>query len=240
MGHLLKGHRALVTGGTRGIGAAIASRLYQEGAEVLITGRHPLGNHDPRFTYHAVDLSQSELVEAFGHQISRHGGIDILINNAGINKIEPFEDISLSDFEEIQQVNVTAPFLLIRVLLPGMRKKGWGRIVNITSIFGVISKELRASYSASKFALDGMTAALAAEVASQEILANCVAPGFIETDLTQSILGAQGIKEVSTQIPARRLGRPDEVAALVAWLAGPENTYVTGQTLVIDGGFSRV
>ena len=121
-----------------------------------------------------------------------------------------------------------------------MRKKGWGRIVNVTSIFGVISKELRGAYSASKFGLDGLTAALAAEAAADGVLANCVAPGFIDTDLTRRVLGPRGMAEMAKRIPARRLGKPAEIAALVAWLAGPENTYLSGQQVVIDGGFSRV
>jgi 3-oxoacyl-[acyl-carrier protein] reductase len=121
-----------------------------------------------------------------------------------------------------------------------MRQQRWGRIVNIGSIFGVVSKEFRAPYSASKFALDGMTAALAAEVASEGILANCVSPGVIDTELTRQVLSEAGIAELVTRIPIRRLGKPEEVAALVAWLVGPENTYISGQNIVIDGGFTRV
>src|SRR5581483_7156539 len=158
----------------------------------------------------------------------------ILVNNAGINKIGPFAEIAFEDFERIEHVNVTAPFLLMQSVVPSMRRKKWGRIVNITSIFGVISKEFRAPYSASKFALDGMTAALAAEVAVDGILANCVSPGFIETDLTRSILGDSGIAELVGRVPMRRLGKPEEVAAFVAWLVSDENTYISGQNLVID------
>jgi NAD(P)-dependent dehydrogenase (short-subunit alcohol dehydrogenase family) len=166
--------------------------------------------------------------------------VDILINNAGINKVGPFEDIALDDFDRIQQVNVRAPFLLCRAVLPGMRRKGWGRIVNITSIFSKVSKEMRAPYSASKFALDGLTAALAAEAASQGILANCVAPGVIDTDLTRAVLGETGIREMASKIPVGRLGKPEEIAAFVVWMAGPENTYISGQNIAIDGGFTRV
>ena len=121
-----------------------------------------------------------------------------------------------------------------------MKKKQWGRIVNITSIFGKISKEFRAAYSCTKFGLDGMTLALAAEVASQGILANCVAPGFIDTDLTHQVLGEEGITKLSQEIPMKRLGQPHEIAKLVAWLCSEENTYLTGQNIAIDGGFSRV
>jgi NAD(P)-dependent dehydrogenase (short-subunit alcohol dehydrogenase family) len=126
------------------------------------------------------------------------------------------------------------------MLIPGMRSRGWGRIVNLSSILGKVSKEFRAAYSTSKFGLDGMTAALAAEVAADGILANCVAPGFIDTDLTRSILGEQGIAELVSRIPIKRLGTPEEIAAFVVWLAGPENTYLSGQNIAIDGGFTRV
>ena len=219
--------RALVTGATRGIGAAIATRLSHDGIDVV-----RLGTKD-------VDFADIEATRQFAREIASDD-IDILVNNAGINKIGPFAEIAFEDFERIEHVNVTAPFLLMQSVVPSMRRKKWGRIVNITSIFGVISKEFRAPYSASKFALDGMTAALAAEVAVDGILANCVSPGFIETDLTRSILGDSGIAELVGRVPMRRLGKPEEVAAFVAWLVSDENTYISGQNLVIDGGFSRV
>jgi NAD(P)-dependent dehydrogenase (short-subunit alcohol dehydrogenase family) len=234
-----KGHRALVTGGTRGIGAAIAEELIARGAEVIVTGTDPKGSGPKGSSYRAVDFLDWAATEAFALEAGSQD-VDILINNAGINKVAPFEEIALGDFDRIQQVNVRAPFLLCQALLPGMRRKGWGRIVNITSIFSKVSKELRGPYSASKFALDGLTAALAAEVASQGILANCVAPGVIDTDLTRAVLGETGIREMEAKIPVGRLGRPGEIAAFVVWMAGPENTYISGQNIAIDGGFTRV
>jgi 3-oxoacyl-[acyl-carrier protein] reductase len=120
-----------------------------------------------------------------------------------------------------------------------MRERGWGRIVNIASIWSVVSRPGRGSYSASKFALDGLTAALAAEVAADGVLVNCVSPGFVDTELTRSVLGEDGVAQLVSEVPAGRLAQPDEIAALVAWLAGPENTFVSGQNIVIDGGFSR-
>jgi 3-oxoacyl-[acyl-carrier protein] reductase len=121
-----------------------------------------------------------------------------------------------------------------------MRRRKWGRIVNIASVFGKVSKELRGPYSASKFALDGMTAALAAEAAADGVLANCVSPGFIDTELTRRVLGPAGIERLVATVPIRRLGRPEEIAAFVAWLAGPENTFISGQNIAADGGFTRV
>lgn len=231
--------RALVTGATRGIGRAIAERLLKDGLRVVGTGTRPDGQVPVGCHYEAVDLSDPAATQAFAAKVAGME-IDVLVNNAGINRISPFAEIDPGDFARIQQVNVTAPFLLCQSAIPHMKARGWGRIVNISSVWGKIAKAHRGAYAASKFALDGMTAALAAEVAEFGILANCVAPGFVDTELTRSILGETGMAELATQVPARRLGRPEEIAAFVAWLAGPENTYINGQNIAIDGGFTRV
>jgi NAD(P)-dependent dehydrogenase (short-subunit alcohol dehydrogenase family) len=236
----LAGRTALVTGATRGIGAAIARRLTADGAEVIATGTQPRTEAPEGCAeYRAVDFSDTAAIESFADEIAGRG-VDVLVNSAGINAIDPFAEIAPHDFDRIQAVNVRAPFLLSRAVLPGMRERSWGRIVNIGSIFGTVSKAERGSYSISKFALDGMTAALAAEVARDGVLVNTVSPGVIETELTRDVLGIDGIEEIIRSIPIGRLGKPDEVAALVAWLAGPENTYLSGQNVLIDGGFTRI
>jgi NAD(P)-dependent dehydrogenase (short-subunit alcohol dehydrogenase family) len=235
----LDGRSAIVTGGTRGIGFAIAKRLVADGATVIATGRSVGGTVPEGARYAAVTLDDSASLEAFAARVAEFSP-DILVNNAGINKLALFTEIAMTDFARIQQVNVAAVFRLCQAAVPGMRRRKWGRVVSITSIWGKISRAGRASYSTSKFAIDGMTAALAAEVASDGVLVNCVAPGIIDSDMTRQVLGAQGIAELAAQIPLGRLGRPEEIAAFVAWLVSPENSYISGQNLAIDGGFTRV
>lgn len=235
----MQGKKVVVTGASRGIGAEIA-RFYQEAdAEVIGTRTQDAGsggNCNRWLTVDFTDDSQTlECVEEL-----RKIRPDVLINNAGINKIGAFAEIDLQDFLQIQKVNVVAPFLLSQAVIPGMASRGWGRIVNISSIWGKISKEYRASYSASKFAIDGMTAAISAEHARDGILANCVSPGFTRTELTERVLGADGMTELAAAVPTRRLAEPSEIAKFVFWLGSDENTYLTGQNIALDGGFTRV
>ena len=234
-----KGYRAVVTGATRGIGYAIAERLLQDGLEVIVTGTRKDANYPVGASYRQVNFLDDNSVNEFTKYLKRQK-VDVLINNAGINKIGEFASIDINDFDHILKVNLRTPFQLCQAVIPYMKEKKWGRIVNLTSIFGNITKEYRASYSSSKFGLDGMTAALAAEVSEKGILANSVGPGFIDTELTRSILGEDGISELQDRIPMKRLGHVGEVASLVSWLVSSDNTYMSGQNLMIDGGFSRV
>jgi 3-oxoacyl-[acyl-carrier protein] reductase len=236
---ILSGKVALVTGGTRGIGAAIAEELHNLGASVIVTGTSVdhIGASD--YQYICADFLKQDDLKSLISKI-KDNKIDILINNAGINKIGAISKLSIKDFEKVQRVNVTAPFALCQAVLIGMREREWGRIVNMSSIWGKISKAYRAPYSASKFAIDGLTAAISAEVASDGVLVNSVAPGFIDTELTRNTLGLDGMKELSQQVPIKRVGTVNEVAKFVSWLAGPDNTYISGQNIAIDGGYTRV
>ena len=229
---------ALVTGGTRGIGASIAQALKSCGAEVYITGTDPNFISD-QFNYLFADFSDVKQVIDLCEKLSELK-VDVLVNNAGINKIDTFDEISLEDWNTIQQVNVNAPFAICKTLAPMMAKNNYGRIVNISSIFGNITKEKRASYTASKFALAGMTKALAVDYAQQGVLCNCVAPGFIDTELTRSILNAMQIESLTSLVPMKRLGTTKEIANVVAFLASELNTFITAQTIIVDGGFTNV
>ena len=229
----------LVTGGTRGIGHAIVKEFISKGYNVYYTGTHQPTPDISTASFMPVDFLNDSAFTEFKKNVSNLN-IDILVNNAGINIIGEFENYSTDNFKKLLKVNIETPFELCQSVLANMKKKNWGRIVNISSIFGKISKEYRAPYSSTKFALDGMTIGLAAEVAPYGILANCVAPGFIDTELTHKILGAKGIAELTERIPIKRLGKSEEIAKLVVWLSSDENSYLTGQNIAIDGGFTRV
>lgn len=236
----LEGRTALVTGASRGIGRAIAERLAAAGACVVGTRASPAAAEpdSPCAAWLVADFAERAQVERCADQV-RELAPDILINNAGINKIAPFIDVEPDDFLRIQQVNVYAPFRLCQAALPAMIERKWGRIVGVSSIWGKIGKEQRAAYAASKFAIDGLTLALAVEHAASGVLANCIAPGFTDTELTRRVLGDDGISKLTAMVPARRMARVEEVAELALWLASPANGYVTGQNIAIDGGFAR-
>lgn len=240
--------RALVTGGTRGIGAAIAAKLLELGAEVVATGRNQQILEELQIRAHRADLSLKYIAVDFADQKSvssmlakiESQSFDVLINNAGINKIDLAEDIKDSDWDRIQQVNVKVPFLLCRALAPKMAKRGYGRIVNVTSIFGQVSKSKRLSYSTSKFALMGLTKALALDYAKQNVLVNGLAPGLIDTELTRGILTEEQRQELIALTPMGRLGTVEEIACVAAFLASDSNSFITGQNIVVDGGFTSV
>ena len=230
--------RVLVTGATRGIGQAIAQHFYHQGHKVYGTGTSVM-EVPPKYltAYYAADFTDRDQIEALSHSLSDLN-INVLINNAGINRIKNFLDITPEDWQDQHMVNVYAPYRLSQAVIPGMQDHQWGRIVNIASVWSKVSKIGRAAYSANKFALDGMTKAMAAEFGKDKILINCVSPGFIDTELTRLNLGADGIKKMLERVPMNIMGNRFDIAELVSWLSSEENKYMTGQNLVIDGGFT--
>ena len=155
-----------------------------------------------------------------------------------MNKIDPIEKIKDEDWHNIYNINLYGPFVLTREISKIMKKNKYGRIVNIASIFGVISREKRAAYSSTKAGLIGLTKATAHDLAKDNILVNSISPGFIDTELTKNILGEKSMKEISSSIPLKRLGDPDEIAKLVLFLTSDQNTYITGENIIIDGGYT--
>jgi 3-oxoacyl-[acyl-carrier protein] reductase len=240
----LEGKKILVTGGTRGIGASIALAFQKAGTEVTITGTSETSldmffsqNPKPGIKGISVDLSKEESTNRFIAEV-RKADFDILINNAGINKLNPANEIPLEEWEAVQAVNARAPFLLSQAVHPGMKRKQWGRILNISSVFGIYTKGKRLSYTMSKFSLVGMTKTLAIEFGRDNILVNAISPGFIDTELTRRNLGQKGIEQMLERVPLRRLGKAEDIAHTALFLCSPLTTFITGQNIVVDGGFT--
>lgn len=231
--------KVLVTGATRGIGKSVAQLYKEKGYYVIGVASRHLGTRPSYLDeYHQCDFDDEVSLEEFCSLIELEY-IDILVNNAGINIIDNFCEIDPYDFQKVQRVNVFAPFRISQSVIPKMLARGWGRIVNISSVWGKISKQGRASYSASKFGIDGLTLAMANEFASKGILCNSVAPGFIDTEMTWKNLGQAGVDKILETVPIKRLAKVEEVANLVYTLGSEQNTYISGQNIAIDGGFTR-
>lgn len=214
----------LITGGSRGIGAAMAERFREQGHEVLKPLRAEL------------DLANPDSLEAF---IAREGSrpIDVLINNAGINILSPVGTLDAATWQAMLQVNLTSPVRLTQALLPGMKERQWGRILNVSSIFSLVARERRAAYSMTKAALNAFTRSLTVEYGPFGILANTLCPGYVEGELTRQNNTPGEIEAISITLPLRRLAQPEEIARVAYFLSSDENTYITGQEIAADGGF---
>lgn len=217
--------KALITGASRGIGKVTAQKFINEGYEVYAPTRSELDLAD--------DISIEKYIEKY-----KDVKFDVIVNNAGINDINLIENITDNEIQNMFQVNLLGPIKLLRGFVNGMKQKNYGRIVNIGSIWAVVSKEGRSIYSATKNGIHGITNSLAIELAPYNILVNTVCPGFTLTELTKKNNSEREIATISKQIPMGRMAEPKEIAEVVYFLGSDFNTYITGQKIVVDGGYS--
>ncbi len=242
----LTGKNALITGASGGIGGAIAKALHGAGATVTLSGTRqgPLDELatelGDRVHVLTCNLSDAAAVDALPKQAADlMGSVDILINNAGITKDNLFMRMSDDEWSSVLEVNLTSTMRLCKGVIRGMMKARWGRIVNISSIVGATGNPGQANYAASKAGMVGMSKSIAYEVASRGITVNCVAPGFIATAMTDKLTDDQKEK-INVQIPAARMGTPEEIAAAVLYLASNEAGYTTGATVHVNGGMAML
>ncbi|HMN82492.1 MAG TPA: 3-oxoacyl-ACP reductase FabG [Burkholderiaceae bacterium] len=241
----LDGQIALVTGASRGIGAAIALELARQGAVVVGTGTSETGARafgealaqaGGKGRGAVLDVADAAACEAVVDAVQKEfGGLSILVNNAGITRDNLAMRMKDEEWAAVIDTNLTAVFRLSRLVMRGMMKARFGRIVNVTSVVGASGNAGQANYAAAKAGVAGMSRALARELGSRNITVNCVAPGFIDTDMTRALNESQ-TAQLMTQIPLGRLGQPDEIAHAVTFLASPQAGYITGATLHVNGG----
>lgn len=238
---------ALITGGTRGIGSAIADIFLNAGASLIITGtqQEVVEQRVQELKEGAIgsvrgwvaDFTNSASLEMICEQIRRLSSLHILINNAGTNLIVPINEVKAVDIDRITSLNLRTPMILSKEASILMKRDCWGRILNIASIWSVITKPGRVMYSASKFGLVGLTKATAADLGPYNVLVNSLSPGFTLTELTKATLPPEEQERLSQQVPMRRFAEAGEIARVALFLCSELNTYITGQNIIVDGGF---
>lgn len=241
MDYSFKGKTVIVTGGTAGIGKAICDLFLQEECTLILTGTRdsPINQLPFNAHYYKLDMSDISNVEIFIRDVlPKFPTISILINNVGIQLKSPVETLSIENWNNTLQVNLTNPFKLIQGVLPYMKKNNGGRIVNIGSVAGIITKPEQTSYSASKAALSSITRTIAVELAVHNILINTICPGTTLTPMVDRLLSIEKQNEIKKGIPIGRFANPEEIAKIVLFFASDINTYMTGQSIIVDGGFT--
>ncbi len=245
----LTGRNALITGGSKGLGLSMARALAGAGASVVIAARHAdelrtalpviLDGTESRGAWVAADMTRREDVERLAREAADAiGPIHILVNNAGINRVSPIDEVRDADWDEVLAVNLTAPMILSRALAGPMKRGRWGRIIHISSVFGQVSRAARNAYSASKAGIIGMTHAMALELAPHGVTVNAILPGPFETPMTATMHPDPTARQWFTdRVPMGRWGRPDELDGPLLLLASDAGSYMTGTTLVVDGGW---
>jgi 3-oxoacyl-[acyl-carrier protein] reductase len=241
----LEGRVALITGASQGIGHACALALARQGASLAVAARNrekldelvkEIETAGGKAAAFAIDVADEEQIKSgIKSAIARFGKIDILVNNAGITRDQLVMRMKRADWDSVLNTNLTSAYLCIQQVIPSMLKQRWGRIINITSVFGQMGQAGQANYAASKAGLIGLTMAMAREVASRNITCNAVAPGFIETSMTAALSEEFRQTAVKT-IPLGRVGSPNDVASAVTFLASEEASYITGHVLNVNGG----
>lgn len=243
----LKGKTALVTGASGGIGGAIVRALHAQGADVALSGRKVAEHMQPladelgdRAHILAADFSDPEAPADLVKRVEAElGQIDILVNNAGLTRDNLSMRMKDEEWQQVIDINLTAPFKLAKTVQRGMMKRRWGRIINIASVVGVTGNPGQCNYVASKAGMIGWSKAMAQEVASRGITVNCIAPGFIATAMTDALNDEQK-ERITANIPAGRMGSSEDIAAAAAYLASEEAAYVTGQTVHVNGGMAMI
>jgi len=245
---LLDNTVAIVTGGARGIGRAIAAELLRDGAKVVILDRvypedfegwaSPLRAGDRVLATRTLDITNTAEVEKVCEEVAAEfGQIDLLVNNAGITRDRILPRMSEQEWDAVLAVNLKGAFNTIRVVARTMMRQRRGRIVNISSVVGLIGNVGQANYAASKAGLFGLTKSVAKELAGRNITVNCVAPGFVETEMT-AVLSEEQRSQLLALVPLKRTSRPEEIAGIVAFLASEKAAYITGQVIAVDGGMT--
>jgi 3-oxoacyl-[acyl-carrier protein] reductase len=247
MKFIFKNQTIIITGATRGIGQQIAKDLNELNGNLILTGTDKNQieklnelNRSPRIKYKHLDFLDDDSTNKFLNYISRLEKIDVLINNAAINRLNSIQKSTIKDWDDMIGVNLTGAFKIIRSISPIMIKNKYGRILNVSSIFGSISKEKRVIYSATKSGLNGITKGISNDLSKHDILCNSISPGFVKTELTFKNLTKNEIVALESQIPIGRLAEPSDISKTSIYLVSNLNKYITGQNIIVDGGYTNI